>query len=283
MIAASQFFAPQGNISGSREDSFFAAIQTANGTFKTTGRGRLDDVNELLFAEIGSASARPETLVVHDLGISSGITTVEWLREFERRNFRVSIVASDLSLRAHLVDLGPGIRALIDSRGNILQLEGFGIGIRVWQRRRDLLTGSAIWRGLLLRLARARLLTRAQRAPREILGNPILLLTRALSRTDAISVVEEDVIAPLAPQRVGTADVVRVANLLQHGYFNEDQIRAAVTNIRSRCRGPGSLVVICRNIGRTVTASILELASDQQFRIRAQLGGGSEVESFFLE
>jgi hypothetical protein len=275
MMAASRFLRSAVALSPDEEDAFFSGIRTANGTFKTTGRGRLDAVNDLFFSLLEERRLTPRT--VHDLGISSGVTTLEWLRAFERRGMCVSMLASDLNLTAYLATLGAGVTALVDPVGHVLQLEFLGLGIRAWHRRRDRVTGSILWRRPLLAWAERRL---GQRAPGG--EGPYLLVTPAVRHDPSVTLVEEDILVPPPPERVGSADVVRVANLLQSSYFSAGQLAAAVRCVRDRLH-PGSLLILCRNEGDSAAASILGMGEDGRLGIEARLGKGSEIEALFLE
>ena len=66
--------------------------------------------------------------------------------------------------------------------------------------------------------------------------------------------IEDDVVAPNGAAMVGAADVIRVANVLQHGYFSDEQIEVIVRNIKQRCR-PGGIIIVCRNHPDRIEAS----------------------------
>ena len=103
----------------------------------------------------------------------------------------------------------------------------------------------------------------------------------ALRGHERIRLFDDDILLPNPPQFAGCADVVRVANLIQPIYFTENQIQRAVENVRERCRGEGSIVVVCRNTAGSLDGSILRMTGARQFSVEARLGRGSEVEGYF--
>jgi hypothetical protein len=254
------------------EREFYRSIKTSNGTKKSTGLRRLDAMNDLFFATLDRCRLVPQSVM--DIGVSSGVTTVEWLREFDRRGLPVTMIATDLVMSVDLFAIGRYMRVLTEKNGHLLQIEMFGSGIRTFLRRRDYLTGGVVWRKALCYLARPLL----KMATHE---GTYLLVSPALRDQDRIKLFDDDLLAPNPPQFARCADVVRVANLVQPIYFSDDQIRQAVENIRERCRGEGSLVVVCRNAGTNLEGSILRMTGQRQFSVEARLGRGSEVEHHF--
>lgn len=270
------------------EDAFFTSLRTASGSWKTTRRHRLDRINDMFFEVLAPAAASP--LLVMDIGISSGVTTIEWLVEFERRGFRVKMIGTDVSMTTYIVTLGRNLRVLVEPNGSILQLELFGRGIRLWCGWRDYFNGSFAVRRALARLAKRRLarlgihfpINRVPLGPLElVISGPYRLVTPQLRARADVVLADDNILAATPPEYAGVADVIRAANVLQHSYFSDEQIRAAVRNIRARCRGEGSLVVICREKDGILEGSILR-TTGAGFCVERRLGAGSEVESYFV-
>ena len=274
MIPASAYLSPANGhrFSHEQEREFFRRIKTSNGTMKTTTTNRLDPMNDLFFTVIGRLGAPPK--VAMDVGVSSGITTLEWLDAFERRHIPVTMIATDHVMSVELYAISPHLRALAERNGHLLQIEVFGHGIRTYLRGLDYLTGAALWRSALCRFARRRL----RNAVRE---GQFQLVAPALRRHARIRLADDDIFAPNPAPFIRGADVVRIGNLLQPIYFSDDKIRRAVANIRERCRGEGSLVIVCRNTDDRLEGSILRMTAGRQFVLEARLGPGSEVESYF--
>jgi len=274
MIPASQYLSAANGHHFSREEEreFFRRIKTSNGTKKSTAPRRLDAMNELFFSTVARLGTVPK--VVMDVGVSSGVTTLEWLEAFDRHHLPVTMIATDFVMNVDLYAIGRHMRALTEKNGHLLQLELFGRGIRTHLRGRDYLTGAALWRPALCSLARARL-ARAERQ-----GN-FQLVSPALRGQQRIRLADDDIFAPNPAPFIRSADVVRIGNLIQPIYFSADQIRRAAANIGERCRGEGSLVVVCRNTDAGLDGSILRMSGTRRFDVAARLGKGSEVEGYF--
>lgn len=262
---------PERALPPAAEADFYQSLVTSTGIRKTTSSGRLDRVNQLFFEVLDKLALKPKTIM--DVGISSGITTLEWLREFDRRGIDVKMIGTDSNMTAYLYELFPNFRALTDRNRKLLLLELFGRPLRPYRRRRDLLTGGVIWRPILRRIASSML----AKAPHE---GPLHLVTPRLRDQARIQLLDDDILQPNPPALVRSADVVRVANLIQRGYFDTPDIARAVENIRQRCRGKDSLVIVCRT-PPALSASILRMDADGRFVVQARGGGGSEVEKFF--
>ena len=254
------------------EREFYRSIKTSNGTKKSTALRRLDAMNDLFFATLDRCGLVPHAAM--DIGISSGVTTLEWLREFDKRSLPVTMIATDLVMSVELYAIGRRMRVLTEKNGHLLQIEMFGNGIRTHMRRRDYLTGGIVWRKALCSVARP-LLRKA------VYQGTYLLVSPALRGHERIRLFDDDILLPNPPQFAGCADVVRVANLIQPIYFTQKQIQRAVENVRERCRGEGSIVVVCRNTAGSLDGSILRMTGARQFSVEARLGRGSEVEGYF--
>ena len=228
------------------EEKFYSGIRTSTGAFKTTARNRLGPMNDLFFDILSKCKEVPS--VVMDIGASSGVTTLEWLKEFEKRGITVSMVAADLTISTYLADIGAGWRALLEPTGHILQIEFAGFGLRSWFRRLDYATGTFIPRALLLSIVRRTLSARGVVFPLEAaavgshgpqwrITGPFPLITPALRWHERVQILDDNILAPNPPDRIAVADVLRIANLLQKNYFSNEQIRVVVDNLRQRCRG----------------------------------------------
>jgi hypothetical protein len=265
-----------------REAEFYGSIRTSNATWKTTSRRRLDTINALFFEVAGSRL--PVRPVVFDVGASSGISTLEWLAEFDCRDVPVKMVAIDRALSFYLVDLALGCKALVEPNGTVVQIEAMGRGFRVWCGKRDYLNGTFLFRKALYRLARSRL--SAVRLPIKEAGDfvtgPHLLISPALKGRSDVTVVEDDILCP-SPEYRSQADVVRLANVMQRSYFSDIQLRAIARSVFALCRGAGAFVILCRNLDNGELQGSILRAHRTGFSVEAQIGGGSEVERHFAD
>src|SRR5438445_13438428 len=99
------------------EKTFFKSLSLPNGTHKTTAPARLQDVDRIICEQFENARA------VHllDVGVSSGVTTLELLDRFDRQGVRTSGVGVDICVRGVLCS-AMGIDVLYDPSGKVLQI-----------------------------------------------------------------------------------------------------------------------------------------------------------------
>jgi len=272
MLTATEFYSAQ-PLTPEQEATFFAELRLANGVFKRTTDHRMDDLNEFILSRWLETAFRPSEIM--DVGASSGITTAEWLEGLSRSGLKVHMTATDLALWAHIVPLWPGAHALETTDGHMLQQVVFGVPIRRARRRRDYLTGYALLRALANSVA-------ARRRSRRDLKRLLLVSPRAL-RHDAIEWLEDDVLAPNPAQFVRRFDAIRAANILNHCYFDADQLRRAVANLKERLAGPNARLIVNRTLeDESNHATMFRLNDANNFEAEARLGQGSEIEDAVL-
>lgn len=256
------------------ESQFFSNLKMRNGTFKLTRPSRF----AALETEIGPALAERAAVFrqVLDVGASTGLTTIELADFLRAAGATVEVTCTDLFVEAHLVEVAPGFRVLADADGWPLQYDVAGRPIRAWTRRLDYFTLMAVPR-LFTRAALRRRLRHMIAEGRSI---PFRMESRGLAGRN-IELVENDIFVR-TPRFTGRFDFIRAANILNLNYFPAEQIRQAVSNIRSYCRGPRSQVLIARSKGSHHDATLFELGSEGTFSVRARAGSGSEIERLVL-
>jgi hypothetical protein len=248
------------------EARFFKGICLPNGTHKTTAAARLADVDAKLDALLGDASS------VHllDVGISSGVTTLELLERLERGGRPVTGVGIDIQLYAYL-DRLLGMDVLHDGRGNILQLA------TPWcaKGRPD-----PALRSVRSHLLRA-LIATCERVRCGRPGSRVALVTRGLLERQDFRILEHDVTQPidLPP---GSFDVIRAANILNRSYFPAKVIERIVSNLVPLLKEDG-LLLVCRTDGRDgsnhATIFRKQAAPGRRLHPVARIGNGSEIEA----
>jgi len=227
-----------------------------------------------------------------DIGVSSGITTIDWRAAFEKKGFTVATIAIDRVITCYVLRLHAWLAVLAEPNGHVLRIEFFGKAIQPWRRRRDYITGACLPKLALARYVRVRcaglgiafpIVSRNMTDPIQSssLKGPYQLIAPQLRRCPGVTVIEDDILESTPPALVGLADVVRLANIVQHAYFSVEEIRRIVASVRVRCRD-GATVIVCRNKPTSVEASILTASPGGGFALEARLGPGSEVESYFL-
>ena len=107
------------------EDLFFRSIRLPNGTFKTTYRRRLDDLNALV--QLHLPPRRP--LDCMDVAVSSGVSTLEWIESLADSGIQCRVTAGDAHADAYLLSVGSKLRVLVDRSGCPLQYDVAGTGL----------------------------------------------------------------------------------------------------------------------------------------------------------
>jgi len=225
-------------------------VMLPNGTFKTTWRHRLDDVNEFSLPFIRGLSG---PLRIMDVAASSGSTTAEWRDQLSRSGIEFAITATDKAPFAYRLKIGPGITALVDSNRNPLYFTLFGHGVS--PRIKGLKAPAKLF---------LRAILKANRSP----------LSAKIQLTDDLPVVEDDLLSPNRADWVGAFHVIRAANILNRAYFNDASIRHILTVLRERLNPDGLLIVVrTREDDNRNDASIIRGSE-----VIARLNGGSEIE-----
>jgi hypothetical protein len=262
------------------ERAFYGSIKLANGTFKTTKAGRLEEITVVLVEHI---KRRFQTCQVLDLGVSSGISTVELDDALKRVGVLAHVVGSDRSIDGFLVRLNRFLWVLADEHGGPLQYDLAGVAIRPWRRRLDYVTGYWVPSALLNLLYGGRY----QRRVLDRIGGSdaerVRLLTRrATSR--GLTFLPDDILEEPSSELRGRFHVLRAANLVNRAYFSDAQIRVIVRQITARLIGPGALVCVCRTPSSgQVDGSIFVYRGAGEYDTLADIGRGSEVAEFFRE
>jgi hypothetical protein len=259
------------------ESAFFANLKMRNGTFKLTQPSRFRDLEAAFrpYVEERVGSLRE----VLDVGVSVGITTVELASFLTDCGGAPSIVATDLFIEAHIVEVVPGFRVFCDPEGWPLQYDVRGVAVRPWVRKLDYVTLAFIP----LMLGRIALRPFLRSRIGAGMSRPVQMITRSLPSNGEIVFVENDIMRR-SECFIRRFDMVRAANILNTGYFSPDQIHTAIANIHSYLRGPGALLMIARtNRARENAGTLFELNSNGSFAALERVGGGSEIESLVLD
>ncbi|HTM89368.1 MAG TPA: hypothetical protein VL155_14280 [Terriglobales bacterium] len=264
------------------EERFFAFLRLHNGTAKTTYPHRLDEVNG------AAASLLPpwRPLQLLDVGVSSGVSTLEWIESLERSGVELHMTAMDLMVRGILIGFGHGVEILADARGRALLINIRGSWIPNPAGRRNLLRYFAVILALRLWL---RLFW--PRVMRSVEGNLpsrwfttcwVPLLHSALVNHPGVSIQEADILGETMP--MAHAHVIRAANILNRSYFSDAQLAMIVRRLRARLPS-GGLLIVCRTYEDSgVTAgTIFQLHSTGCFQVAARINNGSEIENLICQ
>lgn len=278
VLRATEFFSKEGAsvCDPAAESAFFSALKMRNGTFKFTQPCRFSELERVIQPFVKERSGSLQEVL--DIGVSTGVTTVEFANFLRSNGASAKVIATDLFINAHIVHAWPQLTVLADSEGWPLQYDFRGIVVRPWIRRLDYVTLAFVPRLLARWLLRARARALIAAGSSEV----VQMTTRLLSNDGDILFVENDIMKR-APAFAGRFDFIRAANILNLNYFGERQINEAVANIRSYLRGPGALLLVTRtNSARRNAGTLFELLPSGTFQILKRIGGGSEIERQIL-
>ena len=277
-ITATKFFSAEPNsLSFQIEDRFFTDLKTSNNTFKRTAADRFEQLDDLCIEHFEKVAVALREVL--DIGVSSGSTTLALGDRLSRAGWTPRITGTDISLIAHLVQVAPGFRVLVDERGHPLQYELLGRAVRAWTRRADYCTGMALFRTMLRLSSRARIRMSLERA--EQLRTVRLLSPRLNDRYDIT--IERNDIFHRTPQFEGRFDFIRAANILNRGYFEDRALRQALANIAHYLSGPGAWLLVARSVGKQNAGTLFNVSRDgRRFQVVSRIGAGSEIEALVL-
>jgi len=272
MKAASQILEHRSTVSGCDEDAFFAKLRLPNGTYKTTGHGRLHALDAWLAQRMPASAAR-----LLDVAVSSGVTTVDLIETLRAHGHTPHVTACDLCITAYIRDAAPGLEVLLDSKGRVLQLSTPAL---VKGRPHDP-QGS---------FARA-MLAKAFRATEWFCGDgeglpkktdrPVQLISRKLLAQSDVEVAEHDLFEA-RPEWSGRFDVIRAANILNKDYFDDTQLLHLAHQLGGYLREGGRLLVARTDEANVTTASLFTRPTDGKFALVDRYGAGSLIESLLL-
>lgn len=277
-ITATKFFSAEPNsLSFKVEDRFFTDLKTSNNTFKRTATDRFEQLDDHCLKYFEKLPV--ELREVLDIAVSSGSTTLALSDRLSRAGRTPRITGTDISLTAHLVQVAPNFRVLVDERGHPLQYELLGRAVRAWTRRADYFTGMVLFRTMLRLASRDRIRTSLERA--EQLRTVRLLSPRLNDRHDIT--IERNDIFQRTPHFDGRFDFIRAANILNRGYFEDKALRRALGNIAHYLSGPGALLLVARSVGNQTAGTLFNLSQDgRRLQVVSRIGAGSEIEALVL-
>lgn len=282
MIAAKTFFGtPAGQLSPDVEDAFFASIMARNNTYKTTFRKRFADVNPQIITHLQQQNAAREIEVL-DIGVSSGVSTIELYDDLRAAGFEPDVVATDALIDAFLVRVFPHCHALVDEQGFPLRFDVFAATMKPWVTRQDYRNGFFVLRKS-INMAfskRARGILRRD-GGRNI--QRVQLVTPRLLAKKGVVVCNDD-ITRQNDEFIGKFNFIRAANILNRGYFREDTLNAIVANVGSYLHKPlGTLIVLRTHEDHSNHGTLFRIGKDDRFEIVRRFGAGSEIEDVVLQ
>lgn len=280
MLGAKSFFeTPPEQLTPRMEEEFFTSLMTKNKTYKTTFHNRFSNINTFILQYLKKYELlKPRIL---DIGVSSGISTVELYDDLCKGGVTVDILATDILTNAYLIRVFPGCHALVDAKGFPLRLDFPCVSMKPWVTRGDYYNGLFILRKVLNMLFTRRAGRILHHADDARIRKVKLVTPRAQEKT-GITVHTDDIGRYNESLKSGF-DFVRAANVINHGYFPPDLLRRMVGNIGRYLRPPcSSLLVVRTHEDRSNHGTLFRLRPDHRFEVVHRFGSGSEIEDIVL-
>lgn len=281
MLAARAFLeTPAAELTPQAEREFFASLMTRNKTYKTTFHQRFADTNPLLLQQLKQGGlASPDIL---DIGISSGISTVELHDDFREGGIHARIIATDLLVEALLVRVLPNCHVLVDPSAFPLRFDlPFGT-MKPWVTQRDYRNGFFLLRKA-INVGMTRLARHILQNSKDTRITRVKLVTPRLLATGNIVVCNDD-ISRYNHAFANRFDFIRAANVLNKGYFPARVLSAMLANIRRYLRGPGTTLLVVRtHEDDSNHGTLFRMEDDGRLKVTWRIGAGSEIEETVLQ
>jgi hypothetical protein len=257
------------------ETRYLTTLRLPSGVFKSTSVHRMDDAADLLVRHVADRSTG--ALRVLDVACSSGVSTVELHEKLQHAGVVCETYGTDIVTDVSLVEAGDGLGVLLDSSAKVLRVEWRGNALPWPPVRSDILFHPLHVAQTALRLAKAlrglRQAFHGDAAGYRITRVPLTTATQGAG----VSLVQESIDEP----RIGGAfDIVRAANILNHGYFEEADLRRMIRSILGRVTDGGLLLVLRTGMDFVNRGTLFRCA--REVSVVDRLNGGSEVESLVL-
>ena len=251
------------------EQKFFNQLVLSNGTLKTTYADRLPDVDTACNSLLSESGQIVRLL---DIGISSGVTTHEWVGALSRDQIEFKMDAFDLCMDASIVSFGRKFHVLIDSAHRPLQFEFLG-------RAESNFLGESIARKIRRGIPVVALRI-GYSVCKLIFGTdgrmtPVKLVSNRLKSSPDVRIFEYDL--SRVDELPGEYEMIRAANILNLAYFDDAFLSKSIAKIKRKLAENGYFCVVRTNSAGKNNGTIYQL-SNGALKPVLQIGDGSEID-----
>jgi SAM-dependent methyltransferase len=263
------------------QERMLSRFSVRGGILKYTHARRFDEFDELAISAVKANFPTGQDILVHDIGASDGRTSCGLYERLSRiYRERLDFWASDYAPHVYVLKRAHSARRLIiDDHDNVLQIvtPPF-VFIVVRPESKALYPLNHLMRCLATTLYARPLLRASKAGAAEIERTTVELLcheARAfMAERNNFHFTQYDVLtAPMA-----RFDVIRAMNVLNHGYFSNAQLSAALGNI-ARSLNSGGLLITGSNTaqGTIVNGGVYRKHGARMEKLQAS-GTGSQVD-----
>lgn len=266
-------------ITPTAEEEFFTSLKLRNGTYKTTFQRRFTDIDHALLKFIESGDVAVDNVM--DVGISSGSSTLELYQELHAAGYKSRITGTDMTPDAYFISVFPGCFALVDDTGYPLRYDILNRTMKPWVVSEDYRSGFFVIRKC-INICLGRRAKRLMRQTDSMNVRKVKLITPRLRDCADITVQKDDI-----TQYNGAFEdrfsFIRVANVLNKGYFTNEELASIIGNIRQYLARPrGALLVVRTHENGTNHGSLFVIYKDGECKVLQRFGQGSEIEHIVL-
>lgn len=252
-----------------REEIFFRALRLANGTYKTTARDRMTQLDQ----HVASLAPKGQETRILDIGVSSAITTYDLASALTAAGAVPRIDAVDLTMDGTIVEAGK-FSVLFDSQGFMLQ-----VAVGPHGRGRP-----HIKRGALSRAISETVFNTAGWGIRLFAGSPkaVSIASALATQHPQIRLQEADLFVERKTW-LSQYWLVRAANILNLDYFDTATLRRGVDTLKRYVQPNGYFLINRTNEDDGANnGTLFQLAEDSTLRAVHRFGRGSELDALIL-
>lgn len=244
-------------------DIILTKLRYGDSTGKETHKRRFDELDEVLDL------LPQENILIHDVGCSSGVTSLDLMRVLNSKNKSYELIISDRF--SELLVYGRNIKYLYDSDGDLRQIY-FG---RILCD--DQLSKNFFMSRFLFKLLRSF----SQGDPKSKTIKKISLFNREVQKSISsknLKAMSYNIFKQDDDSKYG---FIRCMNLLNRSYFSDDQINIGISNL-FKSMDHNAYLQIGRTDDRGINRASIFRKYEQGLSLVLQFNGGSEIEDLVI-
>jgi chemotaxis methyl-accepting protein methylase len=246
-------------------NSVISSYSNNNNTSKFTYPGRFNDINKIIISILSNSKKK---YLLHDVAISTGITTYELYNCLKKNNNDFHITGSDLY--AEIYYQGNNIKYFYDKDGSLIQIYFFNIFCSL--KITNIFFLSKMLFIILKRNSNTAI-------------NKIIYLFdknfKDLITNNEIKFISYDLFTNNEKEKT-KYDLIRAMNILNLVYFNENEIRFALKKLKNSLNINGILLIGRTNSNGINNATFYKLNDNSNFEILQKVNNGYEF-NYLLE
>jgi hypothetical protein len=258
-------------------------LRTSNGTYRTTFRNRLRDVDAATIGTLERLYPSDTELLVEDRAVSHGLTSLEWAQQLFHAFPRSKFEASDKVLSLIQLSLASGGTYILEPEGEPLQYIKPPFVVCLSHKESSLLPFNRLIAAQARRRLRHLLLPGGWMESRGGDGYQVRKIecvhpeALSFSRTNPRFQLRTRSVFDVTPNAV---HVLRTMNILNKAYFSDSQLREG-SNAAFQSLKLGGVWIVGRTLENDFSNHVTFLQKQEiGWAILARIGKGSEMEGY---